>query len=116
MTAQELAAEMHKFGIITFNRWAIDGAAMLLQQAEQIEALTKERDDAYVQSLQLSAENKALKADAERYKWLKQRLLCADFSYGDPSEACNALVFEIPEDMRVSADLDSSIDAMKGAT
>ncbi len=39
MTAQELAAEMHKFGIITFNRWAIDGAAMLLQQAEQIEAL-----------------------------------------------------------------------------
>lgn len=59
-------------------------------------------------------ERDALKADAERYKWLKQRLLCADFSYGDPSEACNALVFEIPEDMRVSADLDSSIDAMKG--
>ena len=58
----------------------------------------------------------ALKADAWRYKWLKQRLLCADFSYGDPSEACNALVFEIPEDMRVSADIDSSIDAMKGAT
>ena len=44
---------------------------MLLQQAEQIEALTKERDDAYVQSLQLSAENKALKADAERWKTIK---------------------------------------------
>jgi len=44
MTAQELAAEMHKFGIITFNRWAIDGAAMLIQQAEQIESLIKERD------------------------------------------------------------------------
>ena len=65
---------------------------MLRQQAEQIEQLTKERNDAYVQSLQFSEENKALlkanldcidhfnalkadydalKADAERYKWLK---------------------------------------------
>ena len=46
MTAQELAAEMHKFGIITFNRCAIDGAAMLIQQAEQIEALKAALKDA----------------------------------------------------------------------
>ncbi len=52
-------------------------------------------------------------ADAERYRWLKSRLLCADFCYGDPSEAVCALVFEIPEDMQVSADLDATIDAVK---
>jgi len=49
--------------------------------------------------------------DAERYQWLKPRLLGADFLYGDPSKACCALVFEIPGDMRVWADLDATIDA-----
>lgn len=54
MTVQELAAEMHKFGLITHNRWAIDGAAMLRQQAEQIEAL---------------------KADAERFVCMAEYLI-----------------------------------------
>jgi len=49
--------------------------------------------------------------DADRYQWLKPRLLCADFQYGDPSEACCALVFEIPGDMPVSPDLDATINA-----
>ena len=139
-TATELADRLRdltsKTKCPSYERGIMNGAIeMLRQQAEQIEQLTKERNDAYVQSLQFSEENKALlkanldcfdnfntlkadydalKADAERYKWLKQRLLCADFSYGEPSEGRNALVFEIPTDMRVSTDLDSSIDAMKG--
>jgi len=49
--------------------------------------------------------------DADRYQWLKPRLICADFQYGDPSEACCALVFEIPGDMPVSPDLDATINA-----
>ncbi len=53
----------------------------------------------------------AVRAKARRYEWLKARLLCADFSYGDPSEACSALVFEIPDEMEVSSDLDATIDA-----
>lgn len=49
-------------------------------------------------------------AKAQRYDWLKARLLCADFQYGELSETCSALVFEIPDDMRVSANLDETID------
>ena len=59
---------------------------------------------------------RAALADAERYRWLKTRLLCADFNYGDPSESCCALVFEIDDDMRVRADLDFTIDAAIKAT
>ena len=151
-TAIELAARLSARYLDTKqmlpDELAHESAAMILQQAEQIEALTKMlviSDDTHQTWMKenspggwiddLRKENKALlkanldcidhfntlkadydalKADAERYKWLKQRLLCADFSYGEPSEGRNALVFEIPTDMRVSTDLDSSIDAMKG--
>jgi len=105
---------------IRLNDWGVDAAAMLRSQAAEIENLKAEietrksyADEQTDFAIKNANERDALKADAERYRWLKQRLLCADFSYGDSSEACNALVFEMPEDMRVSADLDSSIDAMK---
>ena len=95
-TAIELAARLSARYLDTKqmlpDELAHESAAMILQQAEQIEALTKERDGAYVQSLQFSEENEALlkanldcvdhfntlktdydalKADAERYRWLK---------------------------------------------
>ena len=89
-------------------------ASMLRTLSQENEALLKANLDCFDNFNTLKADYDALKADAERYKWLKQRLLCADFSYGEPSEGRNALVFEIPTDMRVSTDLDSSIDAMKG--
>ena len=50
-----------------------------------------------------------LQADAARYQWLTPKLLCADFSYGE--DALCALVFEIPKTMRVSANLNATIDA-----
>lgn len=51
-TANELAKELHNFGVVTMNRWAIEAETMLLKQAAEIEQLKKERD--------------ALRADAER--------------------------------------------------
>lgn len=47
--------------------------------------------------------------DAERYRFLRDRLYCADFSYGDTSECC--AVFKWPRHARISANLDASIDA-----
>ena len=51
--------------------------------------------------------------DAARYRWLRPRLLTADFEYGDDSET--VLVFLIPTTMAVSANLDKSIDAARAA-
>lgn len=56
-----------------------------------------------------------LRRDAARYRWLKDRVFGADFSYGDGDESFCALVFKIPDDMQVSGDLDRTLDAaMKG--
>lgn len=46
--------------------------------------------------------------DAARYRWLKARLMGADFDWNE-SGAC-ALVFEWPKDMPVGADCDQNID------
>ena len=47
--------------------------------------------------------------DAARYRWLKARLMGADFDWNE-SGAC-ALVFEWPEDVPVGVDCDQNIDA-----
>lgn len=53
-------------------------------------------------------------ADAARYRWLRARLLAADFDY--MGEGIPALVFELPPRCAVSADCDATIDeAMKAA-
>lgn len=53
-------------------------------------------------------------SDAARYRWLRDRLLAADFDYAD--EGITALVFEFPHGCAVSADCDATIDAaMKAA-
>ena len=57
----------------------------------------------------------ALEADAERYRWLKPRLLGADFDWNEEGNC--VLVFEMPNDATVSANCDETIDAaIKGAT
>lgn len=53
----------------------------------------------------------ALERDAARYRWLRERVFGADFSYGDGDEARCVLVFDIPDDMQVSGDLDRTLDA-----
>ena len=73
----------------------------------EVEALTKERDV-------LTERVKALEADAERYRWLKPRLLGADFDWNEEGNC--VLVFEMPNDATVSANCDETIDAaIKGA-
>ena len=130
MTAQELAA-MLRIGCKLEKSDLANAAAMILQQAEQIEALTKERDGAYVQSLQFSEENKALlkanldcfdnfntlkadydalKADAERYKWLKANCALGIKQNGN-GWSLNTRQCVAPDCMK---DLDAAIDAMKG--
>lgn len=47
--------------------------------------------------------------DAARYRWLKARLMGADFDWNE-SGAC-ALVFEWPKDVPVGVDCDQNIDA-----
>lgn len=47
-------------------------------------------------------------ADAARYRWLKDRLLAADFDY--MGEGITALVFEMPARLIVSSDCDETID------
>lgn len=46
--------------------------------------------------------------DAERYRWLKSRMMGADFDWNE-SGAC-ALVFEWPRDVPVGANCDRNID------
>ena len=51
--------------------------------------------------------------DAARYRWLKDRLLGADFDWNE-SGIC-ALAFQMPDDFIASSDCDETIDdAMKG--
>lgn len=52
--------------------------------------------------------------DAERYRWLRDRLLAADFDY--MGEGVSALVFELPPHCAVSADCDATIDGAMAGT
>ena len=77
--------------------------------ADELERLLAEHDAQPAQAAQPSADAE----DAARYRWLRPRLLTADFEYGDDSET--VLVFLIPTTMAVSANLDKSIDAARAA-
>lgn len=54
----------------------------------------------------------AAEKDAERYRWLKPRYFSVDWAYGSPPES--VITFKI-HDMPVSADIDATIDAARGA-
>lgn len=54
----------------------------------------------------------ALRVDAERYRWLRTRIIAADFDYDNSGEA--AIVFSWPDKCSVSANIDASIDAAMG--
>ena len=116
MTSEELAAEMHKFGLTTFNRWAIDGAAMLLQQAEQIESLKAEcetrkayGDEQTEFAIKNANERDALKADAERYRWYVAQLESGKLDKLDEAFRNMERIEVVTKQM-----FDAAIDAMKG--
>lgn len=61
----------------------------------------------------LLAERDALAKDAERYRWLRQRLVGASFDWDD--EGMTVLAFEMPDGVSIGADCDKNIDvAMAG--
>lgn len=63
---------------------------------------------------QLRAEVDALKKDAERYRWLRQRMVGASFDWDD--EGMVVLAFEMPAGLSIGADCDKNIDAaLQGA-
>lgn len=58
-------------------------------------------------------EMKQVEIDAKRYRWLKQNYAMANFDIYEAEnkeDRVSGLIFEIPNDIRVSADLDSTID------
>jgi hypothetical protein len=56
-------------------------------------------------------EHDIVDAEARRYRWLRGNLYGADFQYGPADEQKIAvLLFRLPEGMRVSANLDATID------
>ena len=57
----------------------------------------------------LAKELHELRKDAERCRWLAERMLAADFDYG--GDGTLALVFEMPEGFRASADFRDTIDS-----
>ena len=108
-TAIELAEDKPSSIDDDLYAWATEAAAMLCQQAEQIEALIKERDDVYVQSLQFGAENKELKADAERYQWYVAQLESGNLDKLEEAFRNMERVEIVTKQM-----FDAAIDAMKG--
>jgi hypothetical protein len=50
----------------------------------------------------------AMRKDAERYRWLRDRLLGADFNWGE--SGVEALAFEMPAGFSACADADETID------
>lgn len=56
----------------------------------------------------LERELEEARVKANRYQWLKERIECADFEYGSPPHP--VLIFAIPTYMKVSGDLDKTID------
>jgi hypothetical protein len=47
--------------------------------------------------------------DAERYRWLRERMMAADFNYNE--SGAQALVFEMPAGLSYGCDCDAVIDA-----
>jgi hypothetical protein len=61
----------------------------------------------------LAAEVEALRADAERYRYLRLRLVGADFDWAESGES--VLIFKASPGVQVWADCDMTIDAARAA-
>ena len=100
-TAEQLAAEMQRYGVVTMNRWATDGAAMLRSQAAEIERLKNSYQTGHNAGVahhkqatdHIRAENESLRLDAERYRFMRDDPKYRSYSVsaiewsGDPLKA-----------------------------
>lgn len=68
-------------------------------------------DAAFISALRSAA--RELIADVRRYRLLKSMYFAADFAYKDADEKEHVvLLFKLPDDSRISADLDASLDGI----
>lgn len=70
--------------------------------------------EAVTEITRLRAEAEALRKDAERYRWLRDRLFGADWDWNN--EGVPVVLFRWPDGASIGADLDAAIDAAKGTT
>lgn len=61
----------------------------------------------------LTDELAANKRDAERYRWLRERLLGADFDWNE--NGITVLAFEFPRNVGIGGNCDKNIDAAMAA-
>lgn len=81
-----------------------EAAHTLIARVAELQRQNEAQKDEW---LSWDSKRAALEKDAARYQWLKERLLAADFAWGEPATC--VWVFET--DAPISADLDASIDA-----
>lgn len=93
---------------------AIDRSALIAKLREEADYYSEEGTLDVVQTLRAAADLLETDGkDAERYRWLKARLLGADFECSAIEPGAGwALTFHMPEGATVSADLDATIDAV----
>lgn len=108
---------------------ASDVIDLIEQQAARISELEAARI-AYASEFPLNADGepdvgnihaniRAMKKDAERYRWLRERYIGFDFGWNADENGDNGkqvLFFEMDNGMRISADIDASIDAQIAAS
>jgi len=87
---------------------------------EALRILVRQTLDEYEQAIRAFAdtltEGPQTERDAARYRWLRKLYDGVDFEYGEEfGEKCPALIFEWPVGMRVSANLDDTLDAAMSA-
>lgn len=97
-----------------------DLRAQLAEQKQFTQVARDDRDDhqrecikALARAERAEAERDALRADAERYRWLRPRLYSIDFDYG--VERTSVIAFEAPQNQPLGPgiQLDAAIDAAR---
>ena len=86
---------------------------IVVESPQEAERIASDHDDApiplYSAPPVTEAELERLRKDAERYRWLRDRMVGAHFDFDD--EGMVILAFEMPDTARISADCDETIDS-----
>jgi len=131
-SALNLLAVVHRDGgqhtaTVGFSASCTEAEAVVVALRAKLAEAERERDDAkinetlsneqravlFCENAKLLANLDAAEKDAARYQWLKARLLGVDWAFGDPSES--VMLFTIPNTMRVSGNLDATLDTARTA-
>lgn len=112
-----MSKEVKRYDAQKLKVWSDEtGKGFCVVEASDYDALCLELAEANADFVRIAnereallAERDALKKDAERYRWLRQRLVGASFNWDD--EGMAVLAFELPDGVSIGADCDKNIDA-----